>query len=269
MTDSWWLKVKRAQKHMVDIYHLARAYSETHPYEFIRVRLPNRHRKARYTVRITEQPDPMLAVMVGDFVHNLRSALDHIVAANVPRKERKSAYFPVSREDLWAIDDHGNFVVKDDKRRDDFERAIRGLKPRARAAVVIAQPYRGTLVDQELLGIISRLENADKHRELAVVLSGVSRVRAIAADRMGIWVDRTERGVVYPDGATIDWEVLADNPTPASEVDVQFSATATVDISVTSTGGNLPPIHIALEASLLNMLRFTRRLIRGIEVLSR
>ena len=191
MTDSWWLKVQRAQKHMVDIYHLARAYSETHPYEFIRVRLPNRHHKVRYTVRITEQPDPMLAVMVGDFVHNLRSALDHIVVANVPRRERKNAYYPISHDDLWATDEHGNFVIKDDKRRDDFKRAIRGLKPRAMTAVVIAQPYQGTLVDQELLGIISRLENADKHRELVVVLSGVSNVRAVAIDRVGIGVDYT------------------------------------------------------------------------------
>ena len=268
MTDSWWLKVKRAQKHMVDIYHLARAYSETNPYEFIRVRLPNRHRKVRYTVRITEQPDPMLAIMVGDFVHNLRSALDHIVVANVPRKERKNAYFPVSREDLWATDESGNFVVKDDKRRDDFKRAIRGLKPRAEAAVIIAQPYQGTPVDQELLGIISRLENADKHRELAVVLSGVSRVSAMAINRLGVWVDRPPYDVVYPDGATIDWELLPDDPTPPSEVYVQFSGTTTVHISVTSTGGNLPPIHIPLENSLLNMLRFTRRLIRGIEILS-
>ena len=111
MTDSWWLKVKRAQKHMIDIYREARRYAGSQPYEFTRLRRPNRQRQVAYRVRITEQPDPMLAVMLGDFVHNLRTALDHVIVACVPRQRQKSASFPILYEDIWARDKNGNFVL--------------------------------------------------------------------------------------------------------------------------------------------------------------
>ena len=54
MADSWWLKLKRAQKHMVDIDRAARRYAGLHPYEFTHTRLPYREEKAGYRMRITE-----------------------------------------------------------------------------------------------------------------------------------------------------------------------------------------------------------------------
>ncbi len=54
-------------------------------------------------IDIREEPDPQLGVMVGEFVHNLRSCLDHIAwqlarlsnPAKVCNKNRASIYFPV------------------------------------------------------------------------------------------------------------------------------------------------------------------------------
>ena len=117
MTDSWWLKVKRAQKHMVDIENAARSYASLHPYQSVRVRYPDRQRKVEFSVRITQQPDPMIAVMLGDFIHNLRSALDHIVVAGVPNKRRKSAGFPIHLDPIWDKAPDGQFVIKDDAAR--------------------------------------------------------------------------------------------------------------------------------------------------------
>lgn len=118
----WWLKVKRAQMHMVDINREALRYASRHPYEFNQIGHPATH---CYSMRFTEQPNPIIAAMLGDFVHNLRSALDYIIVACVPRGRQKSASFPILFEDIFAT---GN----DAKRREGFETAIRGLDQEAR-----------------------------------------------------------------------------------------------------------------------------------------
>lgn len=173
MTDSWWLKFQRAEKHMVDINQEAVRYAERHPYQFTRIRLPDRKKEIRGRFHITEQPDPLIAVMFGDFVHNLRSALDYVVVACVPKQRRKSAGFPILLEDIWARGKDGNLMVEYANRREGFETAINGLHPDARAFIISMQPYRfGDLSDQIILGIISRLENADKHRQLITISRG-------------------------------------------------------------------------------------------------
>ena len=141
MTDSWWLKVKRAQKHMVDIEDEARRYADLNPHEFTRIRLPDSQGQVHYSVRITEQPGPTVVIMLGDFVHNLRSALDHIIVASVPRQRHGKASFPIRYEDIWATDERGQFVVKDPAARKNFDSPIRGLRPGARAFVIKSQPY--------------------------------------------------------------------------------------------------------------------------------
>src|SRR4030042_881086 len=100
--NDWWLKVKRAEKHMVDINQEAIRYASRNPYDITRIRLPDSQKQIRYRFHITEQPDPMIAVMLGDFVHNLRSALDYIIVACVPKQCRKHASFPIQSQDIFA-----------------------------------------------------------------------------------------------------------------------------------------------------------------------
>jgi len=141
MLTLWWLKVKRAQKHMVDIHREAWRYASRHPYSFSRIRLPDSKRNVLYRMRITEQSNPMIAIMLGDFIHNLRCALDYIIVASVPRRRQNSASFPILLEDIFATDDDGNYVVNDAERRKNFETAINDLSPEARKCVIGTQPY--------------------------------------------------------------------------------------------------------------------------------
>lgn len=183
MPDSWWLKVKRAQHHMVEIKRYARIYADSHPYEVVPIRpQPKGHPDTWfYSLQITQQPNPMIAVILGDFVHNLRSALDHIVVASVPAQRRKSASMPIVLKDIWERDAGGNFVIDDDEAREKYRVATEGLDDGAKAIVWRFQPYHMGLdeADRHSLGIISRLENADKHRQLIAV-----GFRAEPADRV-------------------------------------------------------------------------------------
>ena len=268
MPESWWLKFKRAQKHMVDIRAEARRYTKRDPYEFVRVMPPKTQQEVLYRVRITHQPDPVLGLILGDFVHNLRSALDHVIVACVPKQKRSSANFPIRFEDIYAKDPNGEFVVKDDGSRERFERAIDGLDPSARAFVIAAQPYwQGAEAHKWMPGIITRLDNADKHRALTTFGSGVRNISAEVTAR-GVTVKRTlglQGNQFGEDGTVVGWKLpiagLPDNIIP-SEVDVKFSATPVVHVKITGVKGNEAPGDYPLRITLvmaLDSVRFTLR----------
>lgn len=260
---------------MVDINREAWVYASRHPYKFTRVRLPDTQRNVEYRMRITEQPDPMIAAMLGDFVHNLRSALDHIIVASVPRQRQKSAGFPILFEDIWATDKDGNFVVNDTERRENIETTIKGLHPKARALVIGLQPYhRGPDTYRNILGIISPLENADKHRQLITVGGGVQNLIGTFTVRnspAGARTDFILGHTFAQDDTIVGWEAPANRTAPdgtilkPSEVGLEFTGTAKILVKITRLGGNEPPSNFALRRTMLDAIGEVRRILRLME----
>ena len=67
---SWRLKITRAKKHLNEIEEELRNYSGRHPYEAVRDRQSQQNPNVRrFRLRLTEHPDPMLAVIIGDFLY--------------------------------------------------------------------------------------------------------------------------------------------------------------------------------------------------------
>jgi len=106
---------------------------------------------------IREEPDPQLGVMVGEFVHNLRSCLDHIVwqlarlsnPAKVCNKNRASIYFPVCHTPEAFLKHPTLPFVPEDART--FMRRF--------------QPYEGFNEPRDhWLAGLNLLWNSDKHR---------------------------------------------------------------------------------------------------------
>src|ERR1700684_819688 len=76
---------------------MIRTFSDGHPYDAVRhdnVRINNQE-VWRYVLRFTHQPDENLPIIVGDVIHNVRSALDHMAVAMVPNDRRRKAGFPI------------------------------------------------------------------------------------------------------------------------------------------------------------------------------
>lgn len=272
---SWWLKVKRAQKHMIEIRREALRYIETSPYEFVRVRQPDGKNRVRYRVRITEQPDPMLALIIGDFIHNLRSALDHMVVACTPRKERSNATsFPCVYEDIFAKDSSGQFVIKNNESRDNFMRAIKGMDRIAQALVVTQQPFNaGDQAHRVILGLINRLDNADKHRQLTTVGGGLENISAqffVNGTYIASETPSFNPGQFLKDGTIIDWDPPSSQgatfvPPRPSEVQMQYTGTPVIHISIAGIRGNEPPYQHELFATMLNSIQHSRMILRKME----
>ncbi len=271
---SWWLKVKRAEQHMVNIKRAAKRYAALHPYEFTRVRQPDSKRQVAYRCRITAQPDPKIALQLGDFIHNLRSALDHAYYACIPPKERSNATsFPMTSISFLAKDAHGNFVSKDADARDAYERSLRGLDPKARTIVEAAQAYHlGDQAYRWILGIITRLDNADKHRQLTLVGAGVKYLVAETTirDQVGALIHNSFRhGDFAKDDTVVGWQLPAfwlppEYPAP-SEVQMEYAGAAEIHIKVTRVGVNQTLADFPLELTITECLREVRRILRLLE----
>jgi len=108
---SWDLKVQRAERHLDEVKAAMVAYASRNSYRAVRVRQPKGQRHVwLYRLEMTEEPDPMIPVIIGERLYNLRSALDHLAVAVAPRKRKANAAFPVKTTDPWAKDAAGNFV---------------------------------------------------------------------------------------------------------------------------------------------------------------
>lgn len=263
MSD-WWLKVQRAEKHMADIEQAATMYASSHPYSFTRIRLPDSKNEIRARFKITKQPDPMIAVMLGDFIHNLRCALDYIVVACAPKKYRKHANFPILYQDIFAKNKDGQFEVKDDCLRDNFETATKGLHPSAKSLIISLQPYQALSLGfppDNALGVLNRLENADKHRKLITVGCGGQEgtlsfiVRGftepiIYHQMLGVGTQFLKDNTIIPFVLPPDFNKirhLDGTFIKPSDVEMRLSTTAKILVDVPMIGGNQPPMNMLID----------------------
>ena len=106
--------------------------------------------------------DPALPVAIGDCIHNLRSALDHLafqlaVLNNKASEAEKKISFPV----CLTRKEFDSFVGK---------KLAPFIDGKALAEIEELQPYNtGAVHDADVLWVISQLDIIDKHRLLVVI----------------------------------------------------------------------------------------------------
>jgi hypothetical protein len=106
--------------------------------------------------------DPALPLAIGDCIHNLRSALDHLtfqlaVLNGKAVEAEKKISFPV-------------FLTDKDFQRFIKEKVAPFIDGKALAAIQKLQPYQtGNVPEADILWVLSQLDIIDKHRLLVVV----------------------------------------------------------------------------------------------------
>lgn len=254
MTDrraSWWLKLLRVHDHLEQIEYELRRYSDSHPYGAVRTRQPDQDsRHWRFDLVVTVKPDPKLGVMLGDFFHNVRAPLDHIVSAHVPPSRRAGSSFPIRLEDPWEKDLTGGYVHPEKTRRS-FDSAVNGLSGDAIAFLKELQPYRRgpanpddpKAIYKDVLAIVNKLDNVDKHRELTTMLEGIENITTRVSIRGNDVSDRLradgallETGGMVKAGTPVTMFITDDPDLPESEVQVDVSGTAVVAVYIEDFG---------------------------------
>ena len=161
--DSVKLKLVRAQEHLAAVLEVlgGASYGKC---EIIPEENPDANLGV-LRVRLPKVPDT-LSPLIGDFLFNVRSALDHVVWQLVLANggtPTKATCFPISS-------DPGAFA-KHSKTR------LAGVSPKASALIETLQPYHG---GNEPLGILARLHNVDKHQTFNLIT-------AVASDTLIDW----------------------------------------------------------------------------------
>ena len=251
---------------MLEVRYAIRRYAESKPYRISRIREPDGKKSRRWRYQLMMDAfDPMLVMMLGDFIHNLRSALDHVVVGNSLPKYRHSAAFPVEARDLFEISG-GDFVLPDDDARKSFNNAIPGLSFLLRTVVIDSQPYRSESRNTHIIGILSRLENIDKHKKAIgtfPALRGSIRIsvrgtpyRTVTLGRKHFFYGGAEvYSFTNPRGSTLT----------ESDVDVDCSGPATIVIQGTGIPGRPGLLEIDLPQTMLIALSTVRLILRGMD----
>jgi hypothetical protein len=165
------LKIERAEKHILDLKSAIDAFMKTGPYE-IRTKKDPQSRKLIYYIGKVEPVPAQVAIVVGDALQTLRSALDHLAfqlfLVNGSNGNPADIYFPI------AVDDNSKLKGLD-KLKAIIQTKIEGrLSQGAINRIIDCQPYSGgTGAD---LVVLHKLNNIDKHRLIVAV---VSRLRGV------------------------------------------------------------------------------------------
>ena len=158
------LKLSRAQSHLRNLEQDQSAFFATNPYK-VAAKHDAQSRKVVYYVASADPIPDTIALIAGDVIQNLMSALDHLAYQLVCRDtgdkppNPRGIYFPIA-DDAAAYE--GN-----------KQRTMDGARKVTFAALDAIKPYKG---GNDLLWQPHRLNNIEKHRLLLTVGSQAAGV---------------------------------------------------------------------------------------------
>ncbi|HWI96188.1 MAG TPA: hypothetical protein VNS60_09005 [Solirubrobacterales bacterium] len=164
-------KIQRAQTHFDALNAEIDSFgkSKPDPYRFVsKVNV----KSSRYLMRIKIDRAPPLewALIAGDFVQNLRAALDHLIWPLA----RANGY-PQQSGHAFPIFDARPPVKRGHPQWETWNRMLAGVHPAAIRFIDLCQPYQGGDGPgrRNLLAALRRLSNEDKHRNLLPAFAAV------------------------------------------------------------------------------------------------
>jgi hypothetical protein len=249
VTQSWRRKVERAEHHLGDLRARVAPVEERRVYPVTERLEPHDEGEAYvHRVRIPQPDDSLLPIVAGELMFNLRSALDHLAVALVPESQRSTkTAFPIFTDDLDEVEPTtGKHLHPDGRAR--WSRMTDGFPEGAMPIVEMVQPYKHGRVGNDpknvSLARLSAYQNADKHRHLMIVTSGVWPFTAsfLAPDgrRKAIGHDPVPKGFMVGDGAMVGTTSAPLGP----EVKVEAEGTLKVQIGDGRSGDYLPCIEV-------------------------
>lgn len=144
------LKIERAKKHIRELDVEVQRFLARDPYSITRQDDSETGKKSAPIVNVREDPPPCVALLAGDAVHNLRSALDLLVWQLVLANGQTPG-------------DHTTFPILKADSESGMDGKIKGVSAPARTAIKALKPYKG---GNESLWSLHRLDATDKHRLL-------------------------------------------------------------------------------------------------------
>jgi hypothetical protein len=101
VVPSYLAKVNRAEKHLIDLQGEIDRWAALKPYAVTESVQGKRKAKVRRLKLMLSPENTDIPIVTADAIYNLRSSLDHLMAAMVPRQRRTRVMFPVFWRGVW------------------------------------------------------------------------------------------------------------------------------------------------------------------------
>jgi hypothetical protein len=236
-----YLKLDRAQEHIQSLREEVATFrnGDPPPFGFRTEQQAQPDKSVEYVLYavVREQPPRRFAVIIGDTIHNIRSALDHLayeLSSSEARKSRSTG-FPI-------FTDESQFKQVGLPR-------IQSIAEDERELIERVQPYVATNPPRnDPLAILNTLSNLDKHRLLVPFVAAVDvRESWVASDNAEIKWNFIEAGPVEDGARIVGFTATPRDPSVAMEVDTQSG----LQIELRDTGAD----HLEIEVvDLLAMI---------------
>jgi hypothetical protein len=212
-TPSHRLKLHRAEKHLSDLKAVVADAGRRREYP-VREAFDTDSQEWVYTLDLAAaHPPELFPIVLGDFLFNVRSALDHLVVAIAPdRDSKRQVEFPIFTADPLKIHEHtGAYLHPEEAGK--WNKRTTGLPADCIAELRALQPYKTARhfkrrpADQAL-ALLSVLQNADKHRYLVGVVTGLRQIQIEAeGDCYGLTGGLKDGAEIHTAPAKVDVKV--------------------------------------------------------------
>ena len=214
--DSAKLKLGRAEEHIKTLETNVGEFFKTKPYR-LDTEIKSDPGEFIIQARLEDAPPKHLGLLIGDALHNLRSALDHIAFDLAGRPTNEN----VAREIEFPIfTDRSVYQTQSPKR-------LVGIAEGAKTIIEGLQPYNRPRLDGAglpyPLAVLYELSNRDKHRELYI--TGMALIDGVVGIDRRI-VDVAIRYGPFEDGA----EIARFFAEPHMQVETRFSFSVTIKL---------------------------------------
>ena len=222
LVPSYLKKLARAEQHFAELKVEIGRYADRTPY---RIATTAKSGRRVHRLEFTSFPENTdIGIIAADVVYNLRSGLDHLAAALVPRSYRSHVMFPIFWRGVWEDPVPG----EDKQRTKDRERwktSTRKMRPEAVDHLKTMQPREVGDHDRvvNFLSVLNRLSNTDRHKEFPLMVTALKR--AVVS-----WRDLNGRAIEGRDPAADDPDAGVNN-----EAEVRGVPDDATDVKITGT----------------------------------
>jgi hypothetical protein len=212
-------KLTRAGEHLDELYKDLTAYSERDPHTLgVNGEIDHGWKLLRFGVK--EEPPIRLGLLLGDFVHNLRSALDNLVCQLAylgGATSCETTQFPI-------CDSPERFAGAVNRGR------LAGASGEHIAMIERFQPYHGQHMTHLALLAVRDFDNIDKHQAIHATLAALDpRPEAVSAKRDRLDTEFTMEvryiavGKPLYDGAVVAYvRARASEPQPRMNMEIEL-----------------------------------------------
>jgi hypothetical protein len=237
-------KLQRGEEHLASFVAEAQGYIDSGPYRIAHHFEPQTSDYLFNIKVVREPPVARWGTMIGDVLHNLRSALDYLVydlaRLDTGKDRPQGTQFPIVTQDAKRYREKGLPYVA-------------MLSGPHRAAIRRLQPYQADNPSENPLAVLNRLSNADKHRLLHATVgqnAGAGPGFELGGDAIGLGAVELNFGPMEDGAKLARLEIETNGPNPEVEVDGDFA----IDIAFRDGAGSVVGTLVEIRSAVAEVV---------------